>query len=52
MLIYNLAGAVFVGLGRFLGHAPGPERHLRVIAGIQASDGKFYRYPITIRFIQ
>jgi hypothetical protein len=23
-----------------------------IIAAIQASDGKFYRYPITIRFIQ
>jgi hypothetical protein len=23
-----------------------------IIASIQASDGKFYRYPITIRFIQ
>ena len=23
-----------------------------IVASIQASDGKFYRYPITIRFIQ
>ena len=23
-----------------------------IIASIQASDGKFYRYPMTIRFIQ
>jgi uncharacterized protein len=23
-----------------------------IIAAIQASDGKFYRYPMTIRFIQ
>ena len=25
---------------------------LVIIAAIQASEGKFYRYPITIRFIQ
>jgi uncharacterized protein len=25
---------------------------LVIIAAIQASDGKFYRYPMTIRFIQ
>ncbi len=30
----------------------GPERVFVIIAAIQASDGKFYRYPMTIRFIQ
>ncbi len=42
MLIYNLVAAVFcLVLVGFV-----------IIAAIQASDGKFYRYPITIRFIQ
>ena len=36
---------------RFPGHPLGPERCLVIIASIRASEGKFYRYPFTIRFL-
>jgi uncharacterized protein len=55
MLIYNLVAAVFclvlVGFV-FLAVLWVLNAVFVIIAAIQASDGKFYRYPITIRFIQ
>jgi uncharacterized Tic20 family protein len=55
MLIYNLIAAVFclVLIGFvFLAVLWVLNAVFVIIASIQASDGKFYRYPITIRFIQ
>jgi uncharacterized Tic20 family protein len=55
MLIYNFVAAVFclVLIGFvFLAVLWVVNAILVIIAAIQASDGKFYRYPITIRFIQ
>ena len=55
MLIYNLiamvfclvlAGFVFLAVLWVLNAV------FVIIAAVQASDGKFYRYPMTIRFIQ
>src|SRR5207248_4369954 len=55
MLLYNLVAAVFclvlVGFV-FLAILWVLNTILVIIAAIQASDGKFYRYPMTIRFIQ
>lgn len=55
MLIYNLVAAVFclvlVGFV-FLAVLWILNTIFVIIAAIQASDGKFYRYPMTIRFIQ
>ena len=55
MLIYNVIAAVFclvlVGFV-FLAILWVLNAVFVIIASIQASDGKFYRYPITIRFIQ
>ena len=55
MLIYNLVAAVFclilVGFV-FLAILWVLNAVFVIIAAIQASDGKFYRYPMTIRFIQ
>jgi len=55
MLIYNVVAAVFclilIGFV-FLAVLWVLNAILVIIAAIQASDGKFYRYPITIRFIQ
>ena len=55
MLIYNLVAAVFclvlVGFV-FLAILWVLNAVFVIIASIQASDGKFYRYPMTIRFIQ
>jgi uncharacterized protein len=55
MLIYNAVAAVFclvlVGF-LFLAILWVLNAIFVIIAAIQASDGKFYRYPITIRFIQ
>jgi uncharacterized Tic20 family protein len=54
MLIYNVIAAVFclvlVGFF-FLAVLWVLNAVLVIVASIQASDGKFYRYPITIRFI-
>src|SRR6267143_5001071 len=55
MLIYNLIAAVFclVLIGFvFLAILWVLNAVFVIVASIQASDGKFYRYPITIRFIQ
>jgi uncharacterized Tic20 family protein len=55
MLIYNAVAAVFclVLIGFvFLAALWVLNAVFVIIAAIQASDGKFYRYPITIRFIQ
>ena len=55
MLIYNVIAAVFclVLTGFvFLAVLWVLNAVFVIIAAIQASDGKFYRYPITIRFIQ
>src|ERR1700680_1311941 len=55
MLIYNLIAAVFclVLIGFvFLTVLWVLNAVFVIIAAIQASDGKFYRYPIPIRFIQ
>ncbi len=55
MLIYNVVAAVFclVLIGFFFLAVLWVLNAIFVIvASIQASDGKFYRYPITIRFIQ
>ena len=55
MLIYNVIAAVFclVLIGFvFLAVLWVLNAVFVIIAAIQASDGKFYRYPITIRFIQ
>jgi uncharacterized Tic20 family protein len=55
MLIYNLVAAVFclilIGFV-FLAVLWVLNAVFAIIAAIQASDGKFYRYPMTIRFIQ
>jgi uncharacterized Tic20 family protein len=55
MLIYNAIAAVFclvlVGFV-FLAILWLLNAIFVIIAAIQASDGKFYRYPMTIRFIQ
>ena len=55
MLIYNLIAAVFclVLIGFFfLAVLWVLNAVFVIVASIQASDGKFYRYPMTIRFIQ
>jgi uncharacterized protein len=55
MLIYNIIAAVFclVLIGFvFLAILWVLNAVFVIIASIQASDGRFYRYPITIRFIQ
>ncbi|HEY0368186.1 MAG TPA: DUF4870 domain-containing protein [Chthoniobacterales bacterium] len=55
MLIYNAVAAVFclvlVGFV-FLAVLWVLNAVFVIIAAIHASDGKFYRYPMTIRFIQ
>jgi hypothetical protein len=55
MLIYNAVAAVFclilVGFV-FLAILWVLNAIFVIIAAIQASDGKLYRYPMTIRFIQ
>ena len=55
MLIYNVVAAIFclilVGFV-FLFVLWILNTIFVIIAAIQASDGKFYRYPMTIRFIQ
>ncbi|MBA3961047.1 MAG: DUF4870 domain-containing protein [Chthoniobacterales bacterium] len=55
MLIYNAVALVFclilVGFV-FLAILWVLNAVFVIIAAIQASDGKFYRYPMTIRFIQ
>ena len=55
MLIYNVIAAVFclilIGFV-FLAILWVLNAVLCIIAAIQASDGKFYRYPMTIRFLQ
>ena len=55
MLIYNAVAAVFciilVGFV-FLAILWILNAIFAIIAAIQASDGKFYRYPMTIRFIR
>jgi uncharacterized Tic20 family protein len=55
MLIYNVVAAVFclilVGFF-FLAILWVLNAVLVIIAAIKASDGEFYRYPMTIRFIQ
>src|SRR5436190_22275646 len=55
MLIYNAVAAVFclvlVGFV-FLAVLWVLNAIFVIIASIQASDGEFYRYPMTIRFIQ
>ena len=55
MLIYNVVAAIFclvlVGFA-FLVVLWILNTVFAIIAAIQASDGKFYRYPMTIRFIQ
>lgn len=55
MLIYNVVAAVFciVLIGFFfLAVLWVLNAVFVIVAAIQASDGKFYRYPMTIRFIQ
>ena len=55
MLLYTLISGVFclVLIGFvFLAILWVLNAVLVIVASIQASDGKFYRYPITIRFIQ
>ena len=55
MLIYNAIAAVFclVLIGFFfLAVLWVLNAVFVIVASIQASDGKFYRYPMTIRFIQ
>jgi uncharacterized Tic20 family protein len=55
MLIYNVVAAFFclVLIGFvFLAILWILNAVFVIIASIQASDGKFYRYPMTIRFIQ
>jgi uncharacterized Tic20 family protein len=55
MLIYNAVALVFclilIGFV-FLAILWVLNAIFVIIAAIQASDGKFYRYPMTIRFIQ
>ena len=55
MLIYNVIAAIFclVLIGfLFLAVLWVLNAIFVIIASIQASDGKFYRYPMTIRFLQ
>lgn len=55
MLIYNLVAAVFclVLIGFvFLAILWVLNAIFVIIAAIKASDGEFYRYPMTIRFLQ
>ena len=55
MLIYNVVAAFFclILIGFFfLAVLWVLNAIFVIIAAIQASDGKFYRYPMTIRFIQ
>jgi uncharacterized Tic20 family protein len=55
MLIYNVVAGVFciVLIGfLFLPILWVLNAVFVIVASIQASDGKFYRYPMTIRFIQ
>lgn len=55
MLIYNAVAAIFclVLIGFFfLAVLWVLNAVFVIIASIQASDGKFYRYPMTIRFLQ
>ena len=55
MLLYTLISAVFclVLIGFvFIAILWVLNAVLVIVASIQASDGKFYRYPMTIRFIQ
>ena len=54
MLIYNSVGAVLPALVGFvfLGILWVLNAIFAIIAAIKASDGDFYRYPMTIRFIQ
>jgi uncharacterized Tic20 family protein len=55
MLIYNIVAAFFclVLIGFFfLAILWVLNAVFVIIASIQASDGKFYRYPMTIRFLQ
>jgi len=55
MLIYNVIAAVFclVLIGFvFLAALWVLNAVFVIVASIQASDGKFYRYPMTIRFIE
>src|SRR3954471_12165318 len=55
MLIYNVVAAIFclvlIGFA-FLAILWVLNAIFVIIAAINASDGKFYRYPMTIRFIQ
>src|SRR6476646_7941307 len=55
MLIYNAIAVVFcrvlIGFA-FLAVLWLLNAVFVIVASIQASDGKFYRYPMTIRFIQ
>jgi uncharacterized Tic20 family protein len=55
MLLYSLVAGVFclilVGFV-FLAILWVLNAIFVIIAAIRASDGKFYRYPMTIRFIQ
>ena len=55
MLIYNVVAAVFclilIGFV-FLAVLWVLNAVFAIIAAIKASDGEFYRYPMTIRFIQ
>ena len=55
MLIYNVIAAVFclvlIGFA-FLAILWVLNTVFVIVASIQASEGKFYRYPITIRFIE
>lgn len=55
MLLYNIIAGVFciilIGFV-FLAVLWVLNAVLVIIAAIQASDGKFYRYPMTIRFLQ
>jgi uncharacterized Tic20 family protein len=55
MLIYNAVAVVFclilIGFA-FLAILWVLNAIFVIVASIQASDGKFYRYPMTIRFIQ
>ncbi len=55
MLIYNIIAAVFCLV--LIGFVLLPVLWIlnvvfAIVASIQASDGKFYHYPMTIRFIQ
>ncbi len=54
MLLYNVIAAVFclVLIGfLFLAILWVLNAVLVIVASIKASDGKFYRYPLTIRFV-